>query len=149
MGTIQEWSALSSKVLWSNTTQNSPCKATYLPSHKPFEYDKKTREVLLEIWFSLFVYKTWTCQCWPSSKDLHQLCADTRCNLGDISGVIDNRDGWQERVRKLFCRCNWMMMMIIIIMIRRRIYSRVITYFLLNIMSYFVIPIFIFYRCQE
>ena len=32
---------------------------------------------------------------------IHQLCADTGCSLEDLLGVIDDRDGWQERVKGL------------------------------------------------
>ena len=44
-------------------------------------------------------FYTWMCQCWPTRKDLHQLCADTRCSLEDLPGVIDDKGGWQERVK--------------------------------------------------
>ena len=27
---------------------------------------------------------------------LHQLCADTGCSLEDLSGEMDDRDGWKE-----------------------------------------------------
>ena len=30
---------------------------------------------------------------------IHQLCADTGCSLEDLSGTMDNRDGWLERVK--------------------------------------------------
>ena len=32
---------------------------------------------------------------------MQQLCADTGCSLEDILGVMDHRDGWQERFRKI------------------------------------------------
>ena len=35
--------------------------------------------------------------CLPISKDIDQLCADTRCSLEDLPGMIDDWDGWQER----------------------------------------------------
>ena len=35
-------------------------------------------------------------QCWSISKDLF-----TSAQYEDLPGVVDNRDGWQERVRKL------------------------------------------------
>ena len=37
-------------------------------------------------WYSLVEFWTSTCQCWPTIKDLHQLCADTRC-CRDILGA--------------------------------------------------------------
>ena len=36
----------------------------------------------------------WTCQCWHTSKNLHQLCKETRCSLEDLSEAMDDRDGW-------------------------------------------------------
>ena len=30
-----------------------------------------------------------------------KLCADTRCSLEDLPGVMDDRDRWQERVREI------------------------------------------------
>ena len=32
----------------------------------------------------------------PTKTDLHQLCADTRCGLEDLLGVIKDRDGEKE-----------------------------------------------------
>ena len=39
----------------------------------------------------------------PTCKDLeiHHLCADTRCSLDDLPGMMDNRDRWWERVWEL------------------------------------------------
>ena len=33
--------------------------------------------------------------------DLQQLCADTGCSLEDLLGVMDDRDGWRDRVREI------------------------------------------------
>ena len=44
---------------------------------------------------------TWMCQCWPTSKNLHQLCAYSRCNLEDLPGTIDGRNEWWECIREL------------------------------------------------
>ena len=30
-----------------------------------------------------------------------KLCADTGCSLKDLSGAMDDRDEWQERIRKI------------------------------------------------
>ena len=43
-----------------------------------------------KIMFSMYTY-TWTCECWPTSKD-------TGWSV-DISGAIDDRDRWWERER--------------------------------------------------
>ena len=40
----------------------------------------------------------WTRKCWPTSKNLHQLSADTWCSLEDIPRAIDDRDGWSKSV---------------------------------------------------
>ena len=38
----------------------------------------------------------------PVRTYIRHLCADTRCGLEALPGAIDDRDGWQERVRKIF-----------------------------------------------
>ena len=30
-----------------------------------------------------------------------QLCADTGCSLEDLPGAMNDREGWQERVREI------------------------------------------------
>ena len=35
----------------------------------------------------------------PARTYIRQLCTDTGCSLEDLLGVMDNRDGWRERVR--------------------------------------------------
>ena len=37
----------------------------------------------------------------PTRTYIPHLCADTGCSLEDISGAMDDRDGWRERVRKI------------------------------------------------
>ena len=37
----------------------------------------------------------------PARTYIQQLWADTGCSLEDLSGAKDDRDGWQERVRKI------------------------------------------------
>ena len=37
----------------------------------------------------------------PARTDLHLLCADTGCRQEDLPGVINNRDGWRERVMEI------------------------------------------------
>ena len=32
---------------------------------------------------------------------IQQLCANTGCSLEDLSGAMDDKDGWQERVREI------------------------------------------------
>ena len=36
----------------------------------------------------------------PARTCIQQLCTDTGCSLEDLPGVMDDRDGWLERVRE-------------------------------------------------
>ena len=47
----------------------------------------------------------------PDRTYVQQLCANTRYSLADLSGAMDDREGWRERVREV--RVDGMMMMII------------------------------------
>ena len=38
---------------------------------------------------------------WPARTYIQQLCADTGCSLEDLPGVMNDREGWQERVREI------------------------------------------------
>ena len=53
----------------------------------------QTRHSLMDIYM-------WTCQYWPTRKHLHQLYLDTGCNLEDLPGAMDERDGCQKRERE-------------------------------------------------
>ena len=44
---------------------------------------------------------------WPARTYVQQLCADTGCSLEDLTGAIDDRDGWQERVREIRASSTW------------------------------------------
>ena len=46
----------------------------------------------------------------PARTYIQQLCADKVCSLEDLPGAMDDRDGWQERVRDI-CTSSVMMMM--------------------------------------
>ena len=37
----------------------------------------------------------------PARTYVQQLCANTGCSLEDLSGAMDDRDGWRERVREI------------------------------------------------
>ena len=37
----------------------------------------------------------------PARTYIQQLCANTGYNFEDLPGAIDDRDGWQERVREI------------------------------------------------
>ena len=32
---------------------------------------------------------------------LHQFCADTEHSLEDLSGAMDDKDGWKEKIREI------------------------------------------------
>ena len=38
---------------------------------------------------------------WPARTYIQQLCVDTGCSLEYLPGAMDDRDGWQERARKI------------------------------------------------
>ena len=61
----------------------------------------------------------WSCQYWPTSKNLQQFCGDRRCSLEDLPGVMYNKDGWRVREsRWIWCsQRNFMMTIYIIIII--------------------------------
>ena len=37
----------------------------------------------------------------PARTYIQQVCANTECSLDDLPGVVDDREGWQERVREI------------------------------------------------
>ena len=37
----------------------------------------------------------------PAGSYIQQLCADTGYSFEDLPGAIDDRDGWQERIRDI------------------------------------------------
>ena len=37
----------------------------------------------------------------PARTYIQQLCADTGCSLEDLPEAMDDREGWQERVREI------------------------------------------------
>ena len=38
---------------------------------------------------------------WPARTYIQQLCADTGCSWEDLQGVMDDRNGWWDRVREI------------------------------------------------
>ena len=38
---------------------------------------------------------------WPARTYIQQLCADTGCSLEELAGAMDDRDGWQEKIREI------------------------------------------------
>ena len=59
----------------------------------------------------------WTCSHgwakagWPAQTYVQQLCADTRCSPDDLPEAMDDREGWQERVKatstELYVGSSW------------------------------------------
>ena len=43
----------------------------------------------------------WAKAGWPARTYIQQLCANTGCSLEDLLGTMDDREGWQERVRDI------------------------------------------------
>ena len=37
----------------------------------------------------------------PARTNILQLCDDSRCSAEDLTGAMDDRDGWRERVREM------------------------------------------------
>ena len=68
------------------------------------------------------------CQCWPTIKNLNQLCSDIEGSLEDLPGVMDYRDRWREIERKSqgnpYCLCKLMMMMMMMLLFTKLIYDR-------------------------
>ena len=42
---------------------------------------------------------------WPARTYIQKLCADTGSSLEDLPGAMDDRDGWQERVKEIRAGC--------------------------------------------
>ena len=41
----------------------------------------------------------------PARTYIRELCIDTECNLENLPVAMDDRDGWQERVREICASC--------------------------------------------
>ena len=108
-----------------STPQNSCCTATCLPSQNHPNDTNKTCKPLLKKqrqtkdWHFSMDSCSWICLCWPTSKDVHEICVDTECSLEDLAAVMDDRDGWWEKEsqRTLCCQHNLIMMIYIYIYI--------------------------------
>ena len=61
----------------------------------------KTWGALPEILWRTHKRRFLTRTCWPTNKDLHQLCVDTWYTLEDLPGAVDDRDEWWERFREI------------------------------------------------
>ena len=88
----------------------------------------KTDGVLLEKkrwthkWHSFMDSYTWIHLCWLTNKISDQLCVDTGSSLEDLPGIMNDRDGWQERGRKLCAVSTTLMMMMYsyLVLIKKR-----------------------------
>ena len=66
----------------------------------PLEKQRQTHK-----WHSSTSSYTWMCHCWLTSKNLSTLIssdANTGCNLENLLGAMDDRDGWGERVKEIY-----------------------------------------------
>ena len=95
MGTTQECYMPFWTNIGSNTSQNSNCTATYLPSHKPSKKDEQGISNVL--WTLTHGHASVG---WLARTYLYQLCVNTRCSLEDLPQVTVNRDEQQEKVRE-------------------------------------------------
>ena len=94
------------RILLINTLQNSRYKVAYHPSWKLSKLDEPDmRDIAGEVrTCSLAIYS-----CGPLPMDeqrqdennMQQLCADTGCSLEDLPVAMDDKDGWQEKVREI------------------------------------------------
>ena len=104
MGTTQECFVF----FWTNSRSNTPCTATYLPSHKTIQV-RPTRHAgycwrSKDKHISDIFQRTPTYACASIGRlartYIYQLWVDTECSLDDLVGVMDNRNGKRERERE-------------------------------------------------
>ena len=92
----------------SDTSQNSSSITTNFPSPKP---SKENKDMWGNCWRSKDELIS-DIPLWgpthghinvgqPAKTYIHQLCVDTRYSLEDLPGTMNDRDGWQERIRKV------------------------------------------------
>ena len=80
---------------------------SYLTNH-PNKTNKACRTLLKKQglthkWPSSVDPCTWTCQCWPTKKNLPTtaLCWDTGCTLENLPEGMNHRDEWREGIREI------------------------------------------------
>ena len=92
-----------------NTTQNSSCTVTYHLSRKPSKLDEP------DMWDTDGEVRTnfisdiplWTPSHgrakagWPARTYTQQPCTDIGYSLDNLSGAMDYRDAWRERIREI------------------------------------------------
>ena len=90
-----------------------PYTATYLPSQKTIPViwtrhvgdDCRSKDELIsDVLLSTPTHGSASVG-WPENL-LHQLCKDTGCKLKNLLGVMDDMDGWSERVGNMCYQCN-------------------------------------------
>ena len=64
---------------------------------KKSKYKLISDDVLL--WISTY---RWTNVSWSTKTYIYQFCADTGYSLENLSGVMDDADGWQEKIREFW-----------------------------------------------
>ena len=91
-----------------NTPQNRSCTATYHPSQKLFvrrtRYARhcwRTKDKLISDILLWTTSHGWAKVGQPVKIYIQQLYADTGYGLEDLMGVMDDRDGWLERVKEI------------------------------------------------
>ena len=91
-----------------STPQSSNCTATYSPSRKLSKFDElDMQNTAGEVGMTSCDVLLWTpSHGWakagrPAKTYKQQLCADRGCSLEDVPEVMDDREGWWERVRDI------------------------------------------------
>ena len=114
MGTTKECYAL----FWTNPETSSPQTAAAQPptSHLTNHPSKLNNALLVKQGWQISDILSWMCKCWPMNKNFRHLNEDTGYRLEDLLGVLNNWDGWRERVKEIGS-ISMMMMMICILTI--------------------------------
>ena len=91
-----------------NTPPNSSCTATYHSSQKLSKLDEPdmrghcwSKDELIS---DILLWTPSQGQAkvgWPARTYVKQLCANTGFNLEDLLEAMNDKDGWQERVREI------------------------------------------------
>ena len=89
-------------------------KAIKVKRTKHEEHSWRSKDELKSDVFPLTSSQWWAKVGRPARTYIQQLCVDTRCSLEDITGAMDDRDGWRERVRDIRASCvaSWWLLFI-------------------------------------
>ena len=97
MGTTQEYCVQFLKILEVTPEKTVAGRSSILQTIK----GKRVRQGRTHKRRSFIETYTWMRQCWVTSNNLHQLCADIGYILEDLSGAMYDGDKWPEMLKKL------------------------------------------------